>query len=158
MVRATCVADTACIPCPVEPAVIPTTTRLVCALTLALCAAADGHAQDTPTPASARFAALDRNHDGTVSAGEYDSSAVFAALDSNQNYRLSLDELQTVLGPDRDGQLSAADRLRVADLNGDGELSSEEVGRFAEMRFQALDSNHDQQLDLAEFQSGFWRR
>lgn len=137
---------------------IPTASHLLCVLSLSVSAIAVGHAQDTPTPAAARFDQLDRNHDGRVSADEYDGKAVFAALDANQNYRLSLDEVQTVLGADRDGQLSAADRLRVADLNGDGALSQTEVSRFAEMRFQRLDSNHDDQLTLAEFQSGFWRR
>lgn len=135
-----------------------TFSRTLCLLSLALCAVGVGRAQDAPLTASARFAQLDRNHDGRVTADEYNGKAVFAALDSNQNYRLTLDELQAVLGPDRDGQLSAADRLRVADLNGDGELSQDEVSRFAQMRFQGLDSNHDQRLDLAEFQSGFLRR
>jgi len=140
-----------------EPAVISSATRALCALTLAACAVALGHAQDTPTAATTRFALLDRNHDGTLSADEYDSGAVFRELDTNQNYRISLDELQAALGPDRDGQLSAADRLRVADLNGDGDLSGEEAGRFAQMRFEGLDTNHDEQLDLPEFQSGFRR-
>lgn len=137
---------------------IATASHLMCAISLTVSAIAVGHAQDAPPTAAARFDQLDRNHDGRVSADEYDGKAVFAVLDANQNYRLSLDEVQTVLGADRDGQLSAADRLRVADLNGDGELSQTEVSRFAEMRFQRLDSNHDDQLTLAEFQSGFWRR
>jgi uncharacterized protein YqfB (UPF0267 family) len=62
-----------------------------------------------------------------------------------------------VLGPDRDGQLSAADRIRVADFNEDGELSEEEVSRVTDMRFQSLDTNHDNNLTLAELRTGFWR-
>jgi Ca2+-binding EF-hand superfamily protein len=135
----------------------PTALRLSGALCLFFLCTTVGHAQTAPTTAAARFALLDRNDDGVVSADEYDGKAVFRELDTNQNYRLSLAELQAVLGPDQDGQLSAADRLRVADLNGDGDLSGEEVSRFAEMRFQSLDTNHDEQLDLAEFQSGFRR-
>ncbi|WP_313422351.1 EF-hand domain-containing protein [Stenotrophomonas rhizophila] len=136
----------------------PILPRMLCVLSLALCAVAMGHAQDMPGTASARFDQLDRNHDGRVTADEYNGKAVFAALDADWNYRLTLDELQAVLGPDRDGQLSAADRLRVADLNGNGELSQDEVSRFAQMRFQGLDSNRDERLDLAEFQRGFLQR
>lgn len=69
---------------------ISSATRALCALTLAVCAVALGHAQDTPTAATTRFALLDRNHDGTLSAEEYDSGAVFRELDTNQNYRISL--------------------------------------------------------------------
>jgi len=135
----------------------PIALRLPGALCLLVCSMTTAQAQAAETTAAARFALLDRNHDGVVTADEYDGKAVFRELDTNQNYRISLDELQAALGPDRDGQLSAADRLRVADLNGDRDLSGEEAGRFAHMRFQSLDTNHDEQLDLAEFQRGFRR-
>lgn len=127
------------------------------ALALGLSATAATHAQDIPTTAAARFAQLDRNQDGRISLEEYGGGAFFRALDTDHNYRLSAAELQAVLGPQRDGQPSVADRIRVADLNGDGELSAEEVARSAQMRFQWLDGNHDGSLDLAELQAGFGR-
>jgi len=132
-------------------------SRLTCSLLLCLGVAAAGHAQSVGDTAATRFATLDKNSDGVVSEDEYDGSALFRTLDADHNYRVTVEEVQALLGPDRDGQLTAADRIRVADLNGDGELSDEEVRRVAEMRFQSLDTNHDNDLTLAELQVGFWR-
>ncbi len=115
------------------------------------------YAQQVSTTAAERFATLDRNADGEVSKDEYDGTTLFQALDADNNYRVTVEEMQVLLGPDRDGQLTAADRIRVADLNGDGELSDEEVRRVAEMRFQSLDTDHGEVLTLSELQSGFWR-
>jgi Ca2+-binding EF-hand superfamily protein len=132
--------------------------RLV--LTIALTALTWGtaaHAQVRGETAAERFATLDRNADGEVSKDEYDGTTLFQALDADHNNRVTVAEVQALLGPDKDGQLTAADRIRVADLNGDGELSDEEVRRVAEMRFQSLDTDHDEVLTLAELQSGFWR-
>ncbi len=107
--------------------------------------------------AAERFPTLNRNSDGEVSKDEYDGTTLFQALDADHNNRVTVSEVQALIGPDKDGQLTAADRIRVADLNGDGELSDEEVRRVAEMRFQSLDTDHDEVLTLAELQSGFWR-
>ena len=115
------------------------------------------YAQQRATTAAERFATLDRNADGEVSKDEYDGGALFQALDADNNNRVTVEEMQALLGPDRDGHLTAADRIRVADLNGDGELSDEEVRRVVEMRFQSLDTDHDEVLTLSELQSGFWR-
>jgi Ca2+-binding EF-hand superfamily protein len=112
-------------------------------------------AQVLPETAAAGFEALDANQDGAVSKYEYDSSDLFRAIDNNRNNRISPDELEAVLGPQQDGMPSAADRIRVADANDDGELSDEELRRAAEMRFSWLDTNSDDQLDLAEMKSGF---
>ncbi len=112
-------------------------------------------AQDLPVTAADRFEALDSNRDGLVSKDEYDSDAAFATMDSDRNNRVSAAELQSILGPQEDGVPSAADRIRVADLNNDGELTDEELRRGAEMRFQRLDSNQDGNVDLTELKSGF---
>jgi Ca2+-binding EF-hand superfamily protein len=132
-------------------------THLACSLVLCLGLAATSSAQSVGDTAAQRFAALDKNGDGRVSEDEYDAAALFRTLDGDHNYRVTVEEVQALLGPDRDGRLTAADRIRVADLNGDGELSQEEVERVAEMRFQSLDTNHDDELTLAELQVGFWR-
>lgn len=132
--------------------------RLV--LTIALTALTLGtaaHAQVRGETAAQRFATLDRNSDGEVSKDEYDGTTLFQALDADNNNRVTVTEVQALVGPDKDGQLTAADRIRVADLNGDGELSDEEVRRVVEMRFQSLDVDHDEVLTLSELQSGFWR-
>src|SRR5688572_17950186 len=112
-------------------------------------------AQELPTSATASFEALDTNRDGVVSKHEYDSDVTFSSIDSNHDYRISATELESILGPQADGTPSAADRIRVADRNEDGELNDEELRRAAEMRFAWLDRDHDGELSLAELKSGF---
>ena len=112
-------------------------------------------AQELPTSATASFEALDTNRDGVVSKHEYDSDVTFSNIDSNEDYRISAAELESILGPQEDGTPSAADRIRTADRNQDGELDDEELRRAAEMRFQWLDTDHNSELSLAEMKSGF---
>jgi len=90
-----------------------------------------------------------------VSKYEYDSDAAFAVMDANHNNRISANELQGLLGPQQDGHPSAAERIGVADVNGDEELSDEELRRALEIRFNWLDTNRDGNLDLPEMTSGF---
>lgn len=121
-------------------------------------AAGAAAAQDLPATASDRFAMLDRNGDGKVSRDEYDGDAFFRLVDADHNYRVSVDEVQGVLGPQRDGEFSATEWLRIADQNGDGELSAEEMRRSSEMRFQQLDANQDGNLELSEVRMGIGQR
>ena len=112
-------------------------------------------AQTLPANATAHFETLDSNKDGLVSKSEYESSGLFAQMDANDDNRISADELEAILGPQLDGTPSAADRIRVADGNADGELTDEEFRRNAEMQFGRIDGNSDGYLDLAEMKSGF---
>ena len=121
-------------------------------------AAGAAAAQDLPATASDRFAMLDRNGDGKVSRDEYDGDAFFRLVDADHNYRVSVDEVQAVLGPQRDGEFSATEWLRIADQTGDGELSAEEMRRSSEMRFQRLDANKDGNLELSEVRVGIGQR
>ena len=112
-------------------------------------------AQELPDTASARFEALDVNHDGVLSKYEYDSDVVLAAMDSDNNSRISAAELQAFLGAEENGAPSASYRISVADVDDDGELSDAEIRRGMEFRFQYLDSNKDGNVDLAELKAGF---
>jgi hypothetical protein len=60
-----------------------------------------------------------------------------------------------LLGPQWDGELSAADRIGYADSNSDGELDDEELRRHIETRFRLLDVNGDDEVDLPELKSRF---
>lgn len=112
-------------------------------------------AQADTTTASGRFQILDRNRDGVISKLEYNSDALFSAMDSDHNNRVSEKELQAILGPQWDGELSAADRIGYADSNSDGELDDEELRRHIETRFRLLDVNGDDEVDLPELKSRF---
>ncbi len=125
-------------------------------LLLALVAASDAcWAQADTTTASGRFQILDRNRDGVVSKLEYNSDALFSSMDTDHNNRISEKELQAILGPQWDGELSAADRIGYADSNSDGELDDEELRRHIETRFRLLDVNGDDEVDLPELKSRF---
>ncbi|BCT93731.1 hypothetical protein LYSHEL_27580 [Lysobacter helvus] len=138
-----------------------TVSRTVSAvsLTVGLLLAGAGVAQVAHPAAShdakSRFAAFDTNRDGKVSEDEYGNEKTFDAIDTNHDNSISAAEVQAILGPQQDGQPSAADRIRNADRNGDGVLSDEELRRGGETRFQWLDTNKDGNLDEAEFRAGF---
>ena len=125
---------------------LPSVLTLALLLSAGVCAAQD---------ATSRFDDLDTNGDGGISKSEYDSKKLFSVLDTDRNYRISAEELQAFLGPQQDGAAPAADFIRLADMNGDGELNDEELRRRAEMRFQWLDTNQDGELDLPELKAGF---
>jgi Ca2+-binding EF-hand superfamily protein len=137
-----------------SPRAFPSAAGLLL-LAIAAVPAGTSFAQAPATTATAHFESLDTNKDGLVSKGEYESSGAFAQLDENHDNRISAAELEDILGPQEDGTPSAADRIRVADSNNDGELTDEELRRNAEMQFTRLDGNNDGHLDLAEMKSGF---
>ena len=116
-----------------------------------LCLAGMASAQS----ADARFAELDTNRDGVVDKYEFDSNAAFSSMDADRNNRISAAEVEAMIGPQMDGMPSAADRIRGADENGDGELTEEELRRGAEYRFQWLDANRDDEVDISEMRAGF---
>jgi Ca2+-binding EF-hand superfamily protein len=111
-------------------------------------------AQALPDSSTARFDALDVNHDGVVSQYEYDSDVALAALDSNHDGHVSPAELQGVLGYWEGGPQSAERRVSLADLDRDGQLSNEELRRALEFRFKTMDQNKDGNLDLNELHAG----
>lgn len=131
---------------------ISTLLLVLASVPVGMCAA-----QSLPTTAAGRFKVLDTNGDGAVRKDEFNSDKLFAAMDSDRNSRITPAELQAMLGPLEEGVLSAADRIRIADRNGNGYLDHEELRRSAEMRFQRLDSNQDGKVEPAEFTAGFGR-
>jgi hypothetical protein len=101
-----------------------------------------------------RFAALDRDHDGFVSARELGAApARFAWLDRDADRRLTPAELGRDGEPSRCGAGEEA-ALRSAlwrrDLDRDGRVTREEALRAAERRFTRKDHNRDGTLTRDE--------
>ena len=117
----------------------------------ALCG--DNNLPDNTAPA--RFEFLDVNRDGVLSKYEYDSDVAFETMDVDDDARLSAAELQEILGAIGQGSPTAADRIVVADLDGDDALDDAELRRALEMKFSWLDRNGDGNLDLEEMKAGF---
>lgn len=105
--------------------------------------------------AEAHFKALDANRDGLVSKSEYESNAAFAAMDTDHNNSISIAELDEAVGSQHEGMPSASQRMSGSDNNGNQELSHEEFRRTLETRFHWLDTNQDGKLDLPEMKAGF---
>ena len=124
-------------------------------LALALLMPALAFAQAAPTPREAAFARMDGNGDGRVSPDEHREAAkaAFDAMDADHNYSVTADELEAA-SPQRDGELSAAQRIALIDGNDDGILGDDENRLAAEAEFERLDANGDGALELAEVKSG----
>ena len=132
-----------------------TTLRpLACAV--ALCLALPAWAQDPAVTRDERFTALDRDNSGTLMLDEYaaEARARFDAMDVDHNFRVTAGEMEAA-EPQRDGQMSAAQRIALEDDDQDGELSADEHAAVVEAMFEQADANDDGSLEPAEFKSGY---
>jgi len=124
-------------------------------------------AEDLPTTragldsaVAARFAAVDRNHDGVIDRAEAAGALGIAASAALRPKSQALFDLST--GPDGRPQLSLNDDGPLSsggmfdmlftqiDRNGDDRLSLAEVRAAARARFDQADTNHDGILNGAE--------
>lgn len=129
-------------------------SALAALLSCALFTPVAGFAQ-TPPIADARFKALDVNEDGGLSTYEYNGETAIQMMDDDKNGKVSGDELQRYFGPEKDKVASAAERVVGADLDGDGELSADELQAGLEQRFKWMDKNQDGNVDLDEYRAAF---
>ena len=115
-----------------------------------------------------RFAGIDSNHDGSLTAAELQAvetqviaaqkaqlnQAVergFANLDTNKDGRLSLDEYRAAAPVIEDKAAeNAAQLVKLLDTDKDGKISSAEFKRRTLTAFDKLDSNKDGKVTPAE--------
>jgi Ca2+-binding EF-hand superfamily protein len=157
------------------------TTFAAAAIAGALASAQDSAGQRGNFGRRPLIAALDTNHDATISTQELAAASTsLLTLDANRDGQLSLEELRPTGGrggrgagragsgnPDRqDGQDGARSRrpgpradavAGVLDANGDRTLSAGEVAAAPDA-LKKLDRNADGQLTREEFGPAFGRR
>lgn len=128
---------------------------LACAIAIVLCLVLPARAQQAETR-DERFTALDRDSSGTLSLEEYaaEERTRFDGMDVDHNFRITAEEMETA-EPQRDGQMSAAQRIALDDGDEDGELSADEHAAVVETMFERADANGDGNLGPDEFKSGY---
>lgn len=114
-----------------------------------------------------RFAAIDTDGNGTISAAEMREQAegVFAAMDVNSDNRLTREEYMAVrmgaqrgYNPDRQALMQSrkAARFGTWDTDRDGFVSAAEFAKGHEAEFRDADRNGDGVLTPVEFRGRNW--
>jgi len=99
-----------------------------------------------------RFRVLDRDHNGTVSKGEWRGESVdFRTADRNRDNRVTYDEYRELPTVNTTGYSTARDqRFRELDRNNDGLLTSYEW-RGESVAFSTVDRNNDRAVSRDEY-------
>ena len=109
----------------------------------------------------AEFVAMDTNRDGKVFAGEHAAASkrIFDMMDANRDGKVTAAEM-TAAHPRVTGKkatksdLSAAEKIKVIDTDGDGILTAEEHAAGSRAMFEKMDTNKDGFLTKGEIAAG----
>ena len=128
----------------------------VCAFALPSVAAADNP--------DARFEAMDADGDGKISPDEHTAAAtrMFDTMDGNDDGKVTAAEMdvahQKLLGKKHvksaKGEMSAAEKIKIIDTNGDGLLTQDELSMAAMAMFEKMDTDRDSFLTKSEIKAG----
>ena len=143
---------------------LPRSLLAAAALATAMTLAAAASAQDPATQsgpanrAAKRFATMDQNGDGTVTAEEVrlHHAARFQAIDSDGDGQLTLAEFEAMR--ERRRQERMKQRLSRMDTNGDGTITQEEFAAKGSRWMTRLDGDGDGQVTLDEVQKSAAQR
>ena len=109
----------------------------------------------------AEFTAMDTNKDGKVSAEEHAAAAkkMFDTMDANRNGKVTATEMdaahQRVTGKKpKKTDMSAADKIKVIDTDGDRILTAEEHAAGSRTMFEKMDADKDGFLTKDELAAG----
>jgi Ca2+-binding EF-hand superfamily protein len=107
------------------------------------------------------FEAMDTDRDGKISPSEHAAAAarMFRAMDDNRNGKVTAAEMQAaqpkVTAKKVSKQdLSAEEKIKLVDGNGDGTLTAREHAVASETMFRKMDTDKDGSLSRAEFDAG----
>ena len=113
------------------------------------------------TNPDAGFAAMDTNKDGKVSAEEHAAASkkMFDTMDANKDGKVTAAEMtaahQRITGKKaKKSDLSAAEKIKVVDTDGDGILSAEEHAAGSRSMFEKMDTDKDGFLTKDELAAG----
>ena len=109
----------------------------------------------------ATFESMDDNDDGKISQDEHFAAAsrMFEKMDTNADLQVTAAEMtaahQRVTGKKaQKTELTAAEKIKVLDTDGDGVLTSEEHAAGARSMFDKMDADKDGYLTKAELKTG----
>jgi Ca2+-binding EF-hand superfamily protein len=125
----------------------------ICMVTLAFCGASspavanDDHGDMMKT--------MDSNGDGAVSADEHAAGAktMFDRMDANKDGVVTAQEMEKA-HPQGDKKMSASDKIKTIDTNGDGQLSAAEHAAGSAAMFDKMDTDHNGSLSAGEWKAG----
>ena len=121
-------------------------------------------AESKSAAADAEFRKMDTNKDGKVSASEHAAGAkqMFETMDRNKDGKVTAAEMEAAY-PRITGRkatksdMSAADKIKVVDTNGDGVLTAEEHAAGSRAMFEKMDTDKDGFLTKNELAAGHAR-
>ena len=106
---------------------------------------------------------MDTSGDGQVSRDEHTAAAkkMFDTMDGDKDGKVTATEMEAahaqMVGKDAKkmkGRMSAADKIKVVDTNGDGALTAEEHATGATTMFDRMDTDKNGTLSKAELDAG----
>jgi hypothetical protein len=121
-------------------------------------------AESKSATADAEFIKMDTNKDGKVSANEHAGGAkqMFDTMDGNKDGKVTAAEMeaahQRVTGRKATkSDMTAADKIKVVDTDGDGVLTAEEHAVGSRAMFEKMDTDKDGFLTKDELAAGHAR-
>jgi hypothetical protein len=137
------------------------TGALVLALPYGLTASASPQTADAKPASGDRLKMMDPNGDGKISPEEHAevTARMFTTMDANADGKVTAAEMtaghQRVTGAKpAKSEMSAAEKIKVIDTDGDGVLTAEEHRAGSRTMFERMDTDRDGFISKAELDAG----
>ena len=137
--------------------------RLMIAGAVAVSVAGTLASAQGPSQETIEMKMMDTNGDGKLSPEEHAAGAkrIFEMMDADKNGMVTAAEMDANRARSgkkpAPGELSSAEKIKTIDTNGDGVLSAEEHAAGSKAMFDAMDTDKDGFVTLAELALGHQR-